>query len=297
MFTYRWLTTLFTREFNIADVVHIWDNLFADTNQDEFLIYFCFAMITCDRDILLNNDFSHNLYHLQNYSQTLGMRFAANHGNISGNNDNNGSSGDGGSNNDMTSCNNSHDLSVTHRPDSDGKHLQYIIQKAFDTRTEDHMQKQQTEGSEQSDDDDYDNILLLPTWANIFNISSSSSGSGDKDECVSSSEEDGFMSRGGYIIGHDDFLMSTFYYGNDDNHKHNIIQHDANNSSDSVSVNRSDSEHNSDTPTDPDAAAIADKQIDPGIDLPPLLKNIPDLRPLVSDFISFTSAQISSFLE
>jgi hypothetical protein len=63
----RWLTTFLSREFNLADTIILWDSLFADKNQNEFLSYFCMTMIVELKDILLYNDFANNLQCLQNY--------------------------------------------------------------------------------------------------------------------------------------------------------------------------------------------------------------------------------------
>lgn len=41
----RWLTLLLSQEFNLPDILRIWDSLFADQNRFQFLIYVCTAMI------------------------------------------------------------------------------------------------------------------------------------------------------------------------------------------------------------------------------------------------------------
>ena len=38
-YSVRWLTTLLSREFNLADTVRLWDSLFADTDRHPFLSY------------------------------------------------------------------------------------------------------------------------------------------------------------------------------------------------------------------------------------------------------------------
>ena len=116
-FAVRWVTCLFTREFNIADVLHIWDIILSDTNQVDFISYFCFAMINNDRDIILNNDFSSNLYHLQNYSQNF----------------------------------HTDDINPVQRENNDGNQLQHIITIALNTRNID------CSTSSSSDDNNNDN--------------------------------------------------------------------------------------------------------------------------------------------
>ena len=57
----RWITTLFSREFDLADIVRLWDSLFADTDRHEFLSYMCFTMTSEQRDVIFSGDFADNL--------------------------------------------------------------------------------------------------------------------------------------------------------------------------------------------------------------------------------------------
>ncbi|XP_078493741.1 TBC1 domain family member 13 [Ciona intestinalis] len=66
-FLFRWLTLLLSQEFNLPDVIHIWDVLFSDERRFTLLTAVCCAMIVLLREQLLDNDFSHNMKLLQNY--------------------------------------------------------------------------------------------------------------------------------------------------------------------------------------------------------------------------------------
>jgi hypothetical protein len=45
-YSFRWLTLLLSQEFQLPDVLRIWDSLFADQGQNfEFLYYICCAMV------------------------------------------------------------------------------------------------------------------------------------------------------------------------------------------------------------------------------------------------------------
>jgi len=66
-FSFRWLTLLLSQEFNLPDILRIWDSLFADERRFDFLIYVCSAMIILLRDQLLAGDFPSNLKLLQNF--------------------------------------------------------------------------------------------------------------------------------------------------------------------------------------------------------------------------------------
>ena len=45
-YAFRWLTLLLSQEFNLPEVLRIWDSLFAESgNNFEFLLYICCAMM------------------------------------------------------------------------------------------------------------------------------------------------------------------------------------------------------------------------------------------------------------
>ena len=67
LYTFRWFTTLFAREFMLPDVIRIWDTLFADTERKVFVLYFGVAMLMMIKDLLMNGDFTENLTLLQSY--------------------------------------------------------------------------------------------------------------------------------------------------------------------------------------------------------------------------------------
>lgn len=66
-FAFRWLTLLLSQEFQLPDVIALWDALFADTKTFDFLMHICCSMILLQRESLIGGDFSHNIKILQNY--------------------------------------------------------------------------------------------------------------------------------------------------------------------------------------------------------------------------------------
>lgn len=66
-YAFRWVTTLLSREFELPDVLMIWDCLFADRYRFLFLLQLCVAMLRCQRAKLLAADFGRTLKILQNY--------------------------------------------------------------------------------------------------------------------------------------------------------------------------------------------------------------------------------------
>jgi len=62
----RWLSLLFSQEFPVADVERLWDSLFADDNRFNLLLFFACRIVMDVRQEILTNDFSKNLFLLQN---------------------------------------------------------------------------------------------------------------------------------------------------------------------------------------------------------------------------------------
>lgn len=44
-YSFRWLTLLLSQEFELPDVVRLWDSIFADPKRYDFLVQICCAMI------------------------------------------------------------------------------------------------------------------------------------------------------------------------------------------------------------------------------------------------------------
>ncbi|XP_050715300.1 TBC1 domain family member 13-like [Eriocheir sinensis] len=66
-FSFRWLTLLLSQEFDLPDVIRVWDSLFADADRFSYLIQVCTAMMVSQRDVMLQNDFGSNMKILQHY--------------------------------------------------------------------------------------------------------------------------------------------------------------------------------------------------------------------------------------
>ncbi|KAF6034205.1 TBC1D13 [Bugula neritina] len=66
-FAFRWITLLLSQEFELPDVLRLWDSLFSDSQRFGFLVDVCCAMIRLVRRNVLKNDFASNMKLLQNY--------------------------------------------------------------------------------------------------------------------------------------------------------------------------------------------------------------------------------------
>ncbi|CAO3676472.1 unnamed protein product [Umbelopsis ramanniana] len=80
-YAFRWITVLYTQEWDLPDVIRIWDSLLADRcmqtsssatasqglDRFQFLLDFSVAMVICVTDELLAGDFAENIRLLQNY--------------------------------------------------------------------------------------------------------------------------------------------------------------------------------------------------------------------------------------
>lgn len=69
-FSFRQLTLLLSQEFELPDVLRLWDTLFSDPNRFELLRYCCCAMLMLQRNQLLAGEFADNLKLMQNYPPT-----------------------------------------------------------------------------------------------------------------------------------------------------------------------------------------------------------------------------------
>lgn len=66
-YSFRWITLLLSQEFELPDVIRLWDSLFADPLRFNFLLKVCCAMLISIRKQLLEGDFASNLKTLQAY--------------------------------------------------------------------------------------------------------------------------------------------------------------------------------------------------------------------------------------
>ncbi|KAK2714332.1 hypothetical protein QYM36_008784 [Artemia franciscana] len=64
-FCFRWITLLLSQEFELPDILRIWDSLFADENRFCFLLHLCCSMIILIRHDILSGDFSSCMHLLQ----------------------------------------------------------------------------------------------------------------------------------------------------------------------------------------------------------------------------------------
>ncbi|KAG0169037.1 hypothetical protein DFQ28_004051 [Apophysomyces sp. BC1034] len=74
-YAFRWVTVLCSQEWDLPDVIRLWDSILADRGMQhgvdeprfEFLLDFAVAMIICVRSDILKGDFADNMRLLQNY--------------------------------------------------------------------------------------------------------------------------------------------------------------------------------------------------------------------------------------
>lgn len=66
-FAFRWITLLLSQEFNLPDVIRLWDSLFSDPDRFDFLLHVCCAMLVLLRDKILNGDFAVTIKLVQNF--------------------------------------------------------------------------------------------------------------------------------------------------------------------------------------------------------------------------------------
>jgi len=67
---FRWITLLLSQEFDLPDVLRLWDSFFGDEKRFEYLLHTCVAMLILVRDKLLASGFGDSLKLLQKYTIT-----------------------------------------------------------------------------------------------------------------------------------------------------------------------------------------------------------------------------------
>lgn len=65
----KWVLLLFTQDYEIPDVLRIWDSLLSDPYRFKYLYYMCIAKILHFREELINSDFAQALTLLQKHEQ------------------------------------------------------------------------------------------------------------------------------------------------------------------------------------------------------------------------------------
>ena len=63
----RWLSLLLSQEFDLPDLIRLWDSFFSAEKPTQFLLVFCCAMLMHVRYELLNGDFGENIKLLQSF--------------------------------------------------------------------------------------------------------------------------------------------------------------------------------------------------------------------------------------
>jgi len=66
-FAFRWYTLFFTQEFEMPDVLRLWDSLLAEDEKFDFINMICIAIIKLKRQEILQNDFAGIMLNFQNF--------------------------------------------------------------------------------------------------------------------------------------------------------------------------------------------------------------------------------------
>ena len=68
-YSFRWLTLLLSQEYELPEVLRLWDSLFADPQRFLLLLFMCCSMIILVREKLLEGEFADILRILQHYQE------------------------------------------------------------------------------------------------------------------------------------------------------------------------------------------------------------------------------------
>ena len=65
-FAFRWYTLLLTQEFELPDILRLWDSIFSVEDVFEFMSFLCISILKIKRADIISKDFSGIMLSLQN---------------------------------------------------------------------------------------------------------------------------------------------------------------------------------------------------------------------------------------
>ena len=65
-FAFRWYTLLLTQEFEMPEILRLWDSILSDRKLLNFMIYICLAIIRIKRNEIIEKDFATIMLSMQN---------------------------------------------------------------------------------------------------------------------------------------------------------------------------------------------------------------------------------------
>ena len=71
LFCLRWFIVLFGQDFEMNDILRIWDFIFCSEDKNYFLIFICLAVIIMRKEIITNGDMNNILQGFQNLRDLL----------------------------------------------------------------------------------------------------------------------------------------------------------------------------------------------------------------------------------
>jgi len=66
-YSFRWITLLLSQEFELPEVIRLWDTIFGDPKRFDHLLYICLSMLISLRTELMETDFAENVKMLLSY--------------------------------------------------------------------------------------------------------------------------------------------------------------------------------------------------------------------------------------
>ena len=67
----RWFITMFGQDFDMGDILRIWDFIFCNENKNYLIIYVCLAVIIMRKDNIINGEMNDILQGFQNLRDLL----------------------------------------------------------------------------------------------------------------------------------------------------------------------------------------------------------------------------------
>ena len=71
LFCFRWFILLFSQEFEIGDVIRLWDLIFSHENKNYFVFFICLGIIVLNKNIIINGEMADILQCFQDFNDIL----------------------------------------------------------------------------------------------------------------------------------------------------------------------------------------------------------------------------------
>jgi hypothetical protein len=72
-YCFRWVTLLYAQDFDLFDILRIWESMFSADDRLKFISFIAIAIIMACKPVILKEDFTVVLEHMQNIKEHVNV--------------------------------------------------------------------------------------------------------------------------------------------------------------------------------------------------------------------------------